>query len=122
MYAFSSVVEPSEEAQFLLQTRAVSWDCCDWLAIFVLTRFVNQGAYYASLPSEPCFDRELPYTRVPKDRRYASISFDIDSGLYVGGAIFSTVFMNFDEEGQPVFNQDCECTSESGMKALADEK
>lgn len=49
----------------------------------------------------------MPYTRVPKDRRYAGLTFDLDSGLYVAGALYDTVFMNFDEEGQPVFTNEC---------------
>lgn len=57
-----------------------------------------------------CYDRELPYRRAPRDRVYSSFTFDIDSGLYVAGALFDTVFMNFDEEGQPVFVNDCELT------------
>ena len=62
-----------------------------------------QGAYTASLPVDVCFDREVPFTRIPKDRRYASVAFDLDSGLYVAGGLYDTVFMNFDDEGQPVF-------------------
>jgi cleavage and polyadenylation specificity factor subunit 1 len=48
---------------------------------------------------------------VPKDRRYAAITFDFDSGLYVAGALHDTVFMNFDEDGQPVFVNDCTSSS-----------
>lgn len=47
-------------------------------------------------------------TRAPRDRRYNSFTFDIDSGLYVAGALFDTVFMNFDDEGVPDFVNDCE--------------
>lgn len=69
---------------------------------------LQQGAFTATLPADVCFDRELPFSREPKDRRYASITFDLDSGLYVAGALHDTVFMNFDEDGQPVFTNDCE--------------
>lgn len=61
----------------------------------------------AKLPSEFCFDRELPFTRIPRDRRYGSVVFNQPSGMYVGGAVFDTEFMNFDEEGVPVFVNDC---------------
>ena len=54
-----------------------------------------------------CLDRELPYARAPRDRRYGTLTFDLDSGLYVAGTLFDTVFMNFDEDGQPVFTNDC---------------
>ena len=62
----------------------------------------------ASLADGVCFDREMPYVRVPRDRRYAAFTFDLDSGLYVCGALFDTVFMNFDDDGKPVFVNDCE--------------
>lgn len=67
----------------------------------------EQGASAASLPPEVCFDREMPYVRVPRNRRYAAFTFDLDSGLYVAGALFETVFMNFDDDGKPVFVNDC---------------
>ncbi|KAK4697553.1 cleavage and polyadenylation specificity factor subunit 1, partial [Phenoliferia sp. Uapishka_3] len=66
----------------------------------------RDGASVASLPENVCFDREMPYVRVPRDRRYAAFTFDLDSGLYVCGALFDTVFMNFDDDGKPVFVND----------------
>ena len=72
-----------------------------------------QRAYEAGLPDGVCFNTEVPYTRVPKDRRYAAVTFDFDAGLYVAAALYDTVFMNFDEEGQPVFVSDCECRMSS---------
>lgn len=79
-----------------------------------LTSVSEQGCFTSTLPTDVCFDRELPFTRVPKDRRYAAITFDFDSGLYVAGALHDTIFMNFDEEGQPVFVNDC--TSRSRLQ------
>ncbi|KAI5476013.1 cleavage and polyadenylation specificity factor subunit 1 [Pseudohyphozyma bogoriensis] len=83
---------------------------------FAETAFGTAGADYvvqskadvavAMLPEHICFDREMPYLRVPRDRQYAQFTFDIDSGLYVAGALFSTEFMNFDEEGKPIFVDD----------------
>ncbi|KAL8292101.1 hypothetical protein RQP46_001567 [Phenoliferia psychrophenolica] len=66
----------------------------------------REGASVATLAPGVCFDREMPYVRVPRDRRYAAFTFDLDSGLYVCGALFDTVFMNFDDEGKPVFVND----------------
>ncbi|KAK4054607.1 mRNA cleavage and polyadenylation factor subunit [Microbotryomycetes sp. JL221] len=60
----------------------------------------------SKLSNDICFDREIPYTRVRKDRHYAGLAFDLDSRLYVGGAIFDTEFMLFDDEGKPVFVND----------------
>lgn len=73
----------------------------------ILTPAFEQGAYSACLPSDVCFDREVSFTRIPKDRRYASVAFDLDSGLYVAGGLYDTVFVNFDDEGQRVFTDDC---------------
>ncbi|KAM0789430.1 hypothetical protein ACM66B_000255 [Microbotryomycetes sp. NB124-2] len=58
------------------------------------------------LPTDICVDADIPYTRIRKDRRYAGIAFDLDSGLYVGGALFESDFMLFDDEGKPVFTND----------------
>lgn len=70
-----------------------------------------QGLGIASLPPDICLDRDLPYVHIPRDRRYASITFDIDSGLYVAGALFDTTFLSFDEEGEPAFVPDCNLLS-----------
>lgn len=113
VYAFSPVAFAAEGAHYLVQSRTVS---------LVLPRLRpltdgfrrNQDVSIASLPKGICIDRELPTTRIPRDRRYGSFTFDIDSGFYVAGALFDTVFMNFDEEGVPVFVNDC--TSFTAMR------
>lgn len=71
----------------------------------------------ASLPEDMCIDREMPYTKIARDRRYGSFTYDMDSGLYVAGGLFDTVFMNFDDEGVPVYVNDCASVL---LHALAD--
>ncbi|SCZ90601.1 BZ3500_MvSof-1268-A1-R1_Chr9g10894 [Microbotryum saponariae] len=78
----------------------------------------KDSLYAASLPYDVCFDREMPYQRVPKDRRYAAVTFDLDSGLYVAGALYDTVFMNFDDEGKPVYvNENPEITDAHNFRS-----
>ena len=66
----------------------------------------KQGASVAGLPREIGFDRTMPITRVPVDRQYGELVFDLDSGLYVGGTLNETPFASFTEDGEPVFTAD----------------
>ncbi|KAM0749012.1 hypothetical protein T439DRAFT_382097 [Meredithblackwellia eburnea MCA 4105] len=83
VYSFSEFTFEDEGAGYIVQTR--------------------EDLSVCSLPANSCFDREMPYIRIPRDRRYAALTFDIDSGLYACGALYDTEFMNFDDEGKPVF-------------------
>lgn len=107
VYGFSG---PNDDGEYTIQTRQVSkaHACAIGRSLIDV---LSQGAYTALLASDVCFDREVPFTRVPKDRRYASVAFDLDSGLYVTGGLYDTVFMNFDDEGQPVFSDDSKSTA-----------
>jgi len=47
----------------------------------------------------------MPYTHVPKDRVYAHLAFDLESGLYAGATLNETRFVAFDEDGQPLWRE-----------------
>ncbi|GAA6031493.1 hypothetical protein JCM8097_006482 [Rhodosporidiobolus ruineniae] len=48
----------------------------------------------------------LAYTHVPKDRVYAHLAFDLESGLYIAATMNETRFVAFDEEGVPMFRDE----------------
>lgn len=109
VYSFSPQASDSEGADYIVRSKTVSGiSLIPGRKAVSDSFFVLQGASTASLPTDVCFDRELPCTRLPRDRRYGSFTFDLDSGLYVAGALFDTVFMNYDDEGNPVFSNACE--------------
>lgn len=66
---------------------------------------LHQGFFLARLPAALTLDTPLPYTHVPKDRVYAHLAFDLESGLYVGATLNETRFVAFDEDGQPVWKE-----------------
>lgn len=107
VYGFSKLMAEGEEADYIFQSRIVRRYSFPPESP-INPCLITQEMATAFFPAESCFDRELPYTRKPRDRRYNSFTFDIDTGLYVAGALFDTVFMNFDDDGQPVFVNDCE--------------
>lgn len=114
LYGFSKIVSESAEAGYVAVSRSVSARLFfHFRELFTKAATPSQGSFVASLPENLCYDRELAYDRVPRDRRYSAVAFDIDSGLYAAGALFDTEFMNFDDEGQPVFTPDGECTRHS---------
>ncbi|GAA5916679.1 hypothetical protein JCM5296_000765 [Sporobolomyces johnsonii] len=65
----------------------------------------REGLSLATLPPALTFDAPMPYTHVPKDRTYAYLTFDLESGLYVAGTLNETRFVAFDEDGQVVWKE-----------------
>ncbi|BGP50192.1 mRNA cleavage and polyadenylation factor subunit [Rhodotorula kratochvilovae] len=63
----------------------------------------REGCFIARLPRALTLDAPIPYTHVPKDRVYAHLAFDLESGLYAGATLNETRFVAFDEEGQPLW-------------------
>jgi hypothetical protein len=45
----------------------------------------------------------MPLTSIQKDRTYAYLTFDLDSGMYVAGTLNETRFVAFDDDGVPVY-------------------
>lgn len=64
-----------------------------------------QGLQLATLPATVSFNHDLPLSFVPKDRTYAYLTFDLDSGMYVAATLNETRFVAFDDEGVPVFKE-----------------
>ncbi|GAA5822884.1 hypothetical protein JCM3770_004565, partial [Rhodotorula araucariae] len=65
----------------------------------------RDGCFVARLPAALTLDSPIPYTHVPKDRVYAHLAFDLESGLYAGATLNETRFVAFDEEGQPLWKE-----------------
>ncbi|GAA5944861.1 hypothetical protein JCM3775_003540 [Rhodotorula graminis] len=65
----------------------------------------REGLFVARLPAALTLDTPMPYTHVPKDRVYAHLAFDLESGLYVGATLNETRFVAFDEDGQPLWRE-----------------
>ncbi|GAA5941609.1 cleavage/polyadenylation factor CFT1 [Sporobolomyces koalae] len=68
----------------------------------IMTR---EGLQLATLPATVSFNHDLPLSFVPKDRTYAYLTFDLDSGMYVAATLNETRFVAFDDEGVPVFKE-----------------
>ena len=66
------------------------------------------GLQLATIPVTASVNHAMPLTSVPKDRIYAYLAFDLDSGLYVGGTLNETRFVAFDDEGVPTFKDNSE--------------
>ncbi|GAA5925405.1 hypothetical protein JCM1841_002835 [Sporobolomyces salmonicolor] len=65
----------------------------------------REGLSRATLPPALTLDAPMPYTHVPKNRAYAYLTFDLESGLYVAGTLNETRFVAFDEDGQVVWKE-----------------
>ncbi|GAA5901725.1 hypothetical protein JCM8208_003569 [Rhodotorula glutinis] len=65
----------------------------------------REGLFVARLPAALTLDAPMPYTHVPKDRVYAHLAFDLESGLYAGATLNETRFVAFDEDGQPLWRE-----------------
>ncbi|GAA5906861.1 cleavage/polyadenylation factor CFT1 [Sporobolomyces salmoneus] len=64
----------------------------------------NEGLQLTNIAETVSINEKLPVTKVPKDRTYSYLTFDLDSGCYVAGTN-KTNFVAFDEEGVPFFKE-----------------
>jgi len=60
----------------------------------------------ATIPTETVsLNHELPLSFIEKDRTYSYLTFDLDSGLYVGATLNETKFVAFNDDGVPIFKE-----------------
>ncbi|GAA5859437.1 hypothetical protein JCM8547_006821 [Rhodosporidiobolus lusitaniae] len=66
----------------------------------------RQGLHRAHLPPSLSFSSPLAFSRIPKERVYGHLAFDLEAGMYVAATLNETQFVAFDEEGVPVFKDE----------------
>ncbi|GAA5885680.1 hypothetical protein JCM16303_003111 [Sporobolomyces ruberrimus] len=62
-----------------------------------------EGLHLATIPKTVSINHAMPLTSIQKDRTYAYLTFDLDSGMYVAGTLNETRFVAFDDDGVPVY-------------------